>query len=71
MLTMRPIWDYRYKLGIFRLKVGGSRLRGAVGRKWKPGMKNVEMAVVGNIPLLTQLNDATLYMRAAMLRYFK
>ncbi len=56
---------------IVRMEVGGSRRRGAAGRKGEPGMKTVEMAVVGNIPLLTQLNDATLYMRAAMLRYFK
>jgi len=46
---MRPIWDYRYKLGILRLLVGASCRRGAAGRKEEPGMKNVEMTVVGNI----------------------
>ncbi len=49
MLTMRPIWDYRYKLGILRFQVG-------VPARWvqpretgNMAMKTVEMTVAGTI----------------------
>ena len=46
---MRPIWDYRYKLGILRLMVGGSRKERSRKKREKLAMKNVEMTVEGNI----------------------
>jgi hypothetical protein len=46
-----PIWEYRYSLRIFFRLMAGASGRGA-GRKGKNDMKNVEMAVEGNILII-------------------